>query len=280
MASPYAASPIQSVSSPAPDRILNSASLARLTSLATQTLTALLERQRLASISKNTPSSPTRSSSLAGVEPTPQIARNLKLLRTEILDYERGRTAESTTESKAVARGRRREVEYETRELRDQFTRMRTMLAHPEDIVEELEELPPSPSPSPSPERRLESTAQGLASYMPYKDDPDALERGMGEGEVFQMNEQLMADQDTRLDHLSDSITRQRDISLQINGELEVHTGLLEGLDTDLDRTSDRLSRARRQLDKFSRGMKGNGATIFIGLLITVLLLLIVIFKT
>lgn len=132
---------------------------------------------------------------------------------------------------------------------------------------------------------------------MPYKDDPDALERGPEDGEVYQMNEQIMdglsslsliyqdthkylIDQDTRLDHLSHSINRQRDISLQINSELDTHTGLLEGLDSDLDRTGDRLSKARKQLDRFARGMKGNGATIFIVLLITILLLLIVIFKT
>jgi len=154
------------------------------------------------------------------------------------------------------------------------------MLARPDDVVEELEELPPSPSPSPSPERTFERTKQGLASFMPYKDDPDALERGPDDGEVYQMNEQIMVEQDNHLDHLSHSINRQRDISLQINSELDVHTGLLEGLDADLDRTGDRLGRARKQLDKFARGMKGNGATIFIGLLITILLLLIVIFKT
>lgn len=28
---------------------------------------------------------------------------------------------------------------------------------------------------------------------MPYKDDPDALERGPDDGEVYQMNEQIMA---------------------------------------------------------------------------------------
>lgn len=134
---------------------------------------------------------------------------------------------------------------------------------------------------------------------MPYKDDPDALERGPDDGEVYQMNEQIMtseqlyrsrlasltsffpiSDQDSHLDHLSQSINRQRDISLQINSELDVHTGLLEDLDADLDRTGDNLSRTRKQLDKFARGMKGNGASIFIGLLITILLLLIVIFKT
>lgn len=67
-------------------------------------------------------------------------------------------------------------------------------------------------------------------------------------------------DQDTHLDRLSNSIRNQRDISLQINDELEVHTGLLESLDHELDTTGDRLSRARRRLDHVARGAKDNGA--------------------
>lgn len=73
---------------------------------------------------------------------------------------------------------------------------------------------------------------------------------------------EIMEDQDVHLDNLSRSITRQRDISLQINDELDVHTGLLEGLDHDLDRTDSRLTSARRKLDRVAKGVKGNGAWI------------------
>ena len=72
--------------------------------------------------------------------------------------------------------------------------------------------------------------------------------------------QQIMDNQDVHLDELSRSITRQRDISLQINDELDVHTGLLEGLDHDLDRTDSRLTGARRRLDKVARGARENGA--------------------
>jgi len=84
---------------------------------------------------------------------------------------------------------------------------------------------------------------------------------------------------------------------LQINDELEVHTGLLEGLDQDLDGTQSRLSGARRRLNRVAKGAKENGlyflqkilipligfipgSTVTIGLLILILLLLIIIFKT
>ena len=67
-----------------------------------------------------------------------------------------------------------------------------------------------------------------------------------------------MDQQDVHLEHLSQSINRQRDISLQINDELDVHTGLLEELDHELDDTGGRLSRARHKLDRVARGAKEN----------------------
>ena len=69
----------------------------------------------------------------------------------------------------------------------------------------------------------------------------------------------LLAEQDDHLEHLSQSISRQHHISLQINDELDTHTGLLEGLDHDLDRTQGRLGNARRRLDRVARGAKANG---------------------
>lgn len=69
----------------------------------------------------------------------------------------------------------------------------------------------------------------------------------------------LVLDQDIRLDTLAQSIGRQRDISLRINDEIGTHQGLLEELDHDLDTTSHRLGRARRQLGNFAQKAKENG---------------------
>lgn len=66
-------------------------------------------------------------------------------------------------------------------------------------------------------------------------------------------------EQDQHLDLLSHSITRQHHISLQINEELDVHSDLLQELDTQIDRTEGRLGRARKSLDKVVRGVKNNG---------------------
>jgi len=63
-------------------------------------------------------------------------------------------------------------------------------------------------------------------------------------------------DQDVHLDSLSRSITRQRDLSVQINDELETHTGLLEEFDHDLDDTGIRLGRARHRLGRVANGAR------------------------
>ena len=70
---------------------------------------------------------------------------------------------------------------------------------------------------------------------------------------------QSLIEQDQYLDLLSHSINRQHHMSLQINEELDVHSNLLEELDTQLDHTEGRLGRARKSLDKVARGVKNNG---------------------
>ncbi|KAJ2990173.1 hypothetical protein NUW54_g8551 [Trametes sanguinea] len=240
------------------------ATLAKLTSLSTQTLSLLLERQRLQNLN---------STSLH----TPQIAKNLEQLRAGILDME---AMDGVSEASKL--------------LRSQHERMRGMLGAEADAVgiQRCEDPQPpmdllassssSPTPdspavaSPSPPL-LPPAAPTNAEYAPYTDDPEA---GYSSEEMLLQQRRIMDDQDVHLDELSRSITRQRDISLQINDELDVHTGLLEGLDHDLDRTDSRLTHARRKLDRVARGAKENGSTLMIGLLILVLLILIIVFKT
>ena len=115
--------------------------------------------------------------------------------------------------------------------------------------------VPPAPVVSPAP-----PTATEAHHFAPYSDDPEA---GYTNEEMLLQQRQIMDDQDVHLDELSRSITRQRDISLQINDELDVHTGLLEGLDHDLDRTDSRLTGARRKLDRVAKGARENGTCFF-----------------
>ncbi|KAK0199849.1 hypothetical protein DFS33DRAFT_1365417 [Desarmillaria ectypa] len=204
-------------------------SINKLTSLSTQTLSLILERQRFPH---------------AAATHDERIQGNMQVLRDGILELGSGT---------------------EVNGLRQQYERMRGMVGG--QTLEDERELPPPPTPRKSQEQ----------VYTPYTDDPDPdLEAGI----LLQEQRQLMDDQDNHLDALSYSINRQRDVSLQINSELNTHTELLDGLDEDLDITHSRLSTARRSLERVSKGVKGNGSTVTIGILILVLLVLIVIFKT
>ncbi|KAJ7678224.1 syntaxin-like protein [Mycena polygramma] len=232
-------------------------SLAKLTSISTQTLSLLLERQRLQTLPSYSVQPPDSTPPQSTGLHIPQITQNLNALRSGILALE-------------AKEGRSAAVNL----LRNQHERMHAMLgARADDGVESLEpERPPAkliPSPSPSPAAE--------AVYTPYTDDPEA---AYEPGALLQEQQQMMAHQDTHLDLLSHSINRQRDISLQINDELEVHTGLLEELDTDFNHTETILTNARRRLDRVAQGAKNNGSTVTIGALILVLLILIIVFKT
>ncbi|KIL62800.1 hypothetical protein M378DRAFT_12590 [Amanita muscaria Koide BX008] len=237
-------------------------SLPKLTSVSTQTLSLLLERQRLQSLP------------LVGPSDThlQQIVKNFTQLRTGILKLEAN---EGRTEAVSL--------------LKSQFERMRGMLGD-EGNVESLEIQQTTPA---LPRTSLSKDGTGAplggssllgsskdfassASYTPYKDEPEESHPDT----ILQVQRQLLGEQDEHLDQLSRSINRQHHISLQINDELGVHTGLLEELDTEVDMTGSRLSSARRRLDKLAKGARENSSTVTIGLLILVLLVLIIVFKT
>ncbi|KAF4566303.1 hypothetical protein EYR36_011721 [Pleurotus pulmonarius] len=236
-------------------------SLARLTSTSTQTLSLLLERQRLQTFPAFSASPDAASDPLH----LPQIRKNMGQLRAGILEME---AKEGRTQSAQL--------------LRNQYGRMRAMLGNDAGLVEPLDnpesststsraesELPLIPPPPPSKDTE--------PIYTPYTDDPQG---DADPGIMLQTQRRLMDEQDEHLDRLSQSVGRQHHISLQINDELDVHTGLLQELDTDLDQTGNRLTSARRRLDQVARGAKENSSAMAIGLLILILLLLIIIFKT
>ncbi|EIN05491.1 hypothetical protein PUNSTDRAFT_91765 [Punctularia strigosozonata HHB-11173 SS5] len=248
--------------------------LAKLTALSTQTLSLLLERQRLSTFTLNATNAKPNTLHL------PQITRNLRQLREGVLQLEE-------------RDGRSEAVEL----LRAQYGRMCGMVDKDVDVEKEgllplVDETPVeqeavassssrSSSPMGIPRKARETLGISGGNFAPYSDDPErGPEEEQGTDMLLQEQSQLMAHQDDHLDALSRSIGRQRDLSLQINDELDTHHGLLESLDHELDRTSDRLSTARRKLNKFAKGVKGNGSTYTIAGIILILLILIIIFKT
>lgn len=162
----------------------------------------------------------------------------------------------------------------QTQGLREQYSSILSVLGEDEAAAAGAQSLPPAPRPKI--ESLIPSTAAaGSSERVEFRDDPEQTNDDM-----FMQQKQIMQDQDTQLDVLSQSIGRQHHLSLQINDELGEQAGLLDGLDEDLDRTGVRLQRAHRTLDRVSRGARENCSTVTIGVVIFVLLLLIVIFKT
>jgi len=78
-------------------------------------------------------------------------------------------------------------------------------------------------------------------------------------GQVLQLHQRIMEDQDESLDRLSQSISRQRELSLQIGDELDSHAELLDDVDGLVDRTQHRLTGARKRMDTITRKAKDNG---------------------
>ncbi|KAF8529792.1 hypothetical protein JB92DRAFT_607554 [Gautieria morchelliformis] len=86
--------------------------------------------------------------------------------------------------------------------------------------------------------------------------------------EMLESQRLMMQDQDTHLDSLHSSLTRQHSLSRELSSELDVQAGLLTALDDDVDNTTSRVGRARRSLDKVGQGLGANGSTVTIAVLI------------
>ncbi|KAF5352248.1 hypothetical protein D9757_012506 [Collybiopsis confluens] len=272
---------------PTPGTPTPSQALAKLTSISTKTLSLLLERQRSSTLSS--------SSSVSGISNSlhlEQIQGNLIALRTGILDLGAG---QSQSQAEAV------------KLLRKQYERMRGMLLA--ESGEHAVNVPSLDEPTPKKADLLLLTSPSNASlapligtppshsrqtstspspppadysgpFAPYTDEPSSSYEDTDPRALLQNQQQLLDTQDTHLSLLSDSISRHHTLSLQINSELDTHHGLLEELDTELDQTEGRLGRARKRLNRVSRGLRGNGSTVCIGVLILLLLVLIIAFKT
>ena len=139
-------------------------SLAKLTALSTQTLSLLLERQRLQSLSPAFPGGATNSSLHL-----PQITRNFAQLRSGILELE-----STGDHSEAVVL------------LRNQHVRMRGMVGL-DAVIEPLPEPTATQEVDPQAREKPQDAwpAVGKQAFTPYTDDPEA-----GRDPVFVLQEQ------------------------------------------------------------------------------------------
>ncbi|KAH6888749.1 hypothetical protein B0T10DRAFT_61271 [Thelonectria olida] len=108
-----------------------------------------------------------------------------------------------------------------------------------------------------------------------YRDEADA----MTNQQIHQYHAQILDQQDEQLDRLGESISRQRDLSMQIGDELDEHVAMLDEVEGNTDRHQSRLDRASKALGKVAKGAGENKQMTTIIVLIIILVLLIAILK-
>ncbi|USP74199.1 hypothetical protein yc1106_01473 [Curvularia clavata] len=126
--------------------------------------------------------------------------------------------------------------------------------------------------------------AANRSALFPYRDNPEDPEASPDQShldnqQIHEYHSQVLRDQDDQLDRLGESISRQRELSMQIGNELDDHVMLLDDVEEGVDRHQAQFSRARGRLDRFSRKAKDNWSLTIIVVLIIILVLLIVITK-
>ncbi|KAH8816267.1 hypothetical protein F5884DRAFT_215954 [Xylogone sp. PMI_703] len=123
---------------------------------------------------------------------------------------------------------------------------------------------------------------ENRAALFPYRDDPEAGppdQSHMDNQQIHAYHTQVLAEQDEALDRLGESISRQRELSIQMGDELDEHVEMLDEIDRHVDRHQSRLDKARNSLGKVARKAKDNMQMTIIVILIIILVLLIIILK-
>ncbi|KAK9240898.1 syntaxin-61, partial [Lipomyces kononenkoae] len=276
------------------DSSFTSPTASRLLLLADNTLVSVLERNRLKSLDLE-PSAAEEA----------DIQRNLLALRDGIATLERDQST-AETDSSVSSRAVKSREDTLIR-LQKQFDKLLSLLQDggADKLLSQLSSPRPSRSslvyPSNNDEynssrsRLLNSSnprpktpktvrfSDNLIDMQPVSTpDPlsiaaDEARNSANNNEVLQMQQRIMQQQDDSLDRLSESISRQRELSIQIGDELDSHIELLGEVDRLVDWGQHRLDGARKRLDYVSRKTKENRSLVAIIVLIIVLLLLIII---
>ncbi|KAH6640653.1 hypothetical protein F5144DRAFT_105658 [Chaetomium tenue] len=128
----------------------------------------------------------------------------------------------------------------------------------------------------------------------PYRDSPSLSDddtagyrdhiatQNLSNTQIHAYHQQVLHEQDAQLDALGASIARQRELSMQIGDELDDQVLMLDESERAMDRQTNALGRARRQIGRIARGAAESGEgrqMTAIVVLIIVLVLLIVILK-
>ncbi|KAI0483970.1 v-SNARE [Xylariaceae sp. FL0804] len=102
---------------------------------------------------------------------------------------------------------------------------------------------------------------------------------GLSNAQVHAYHQQVLDQQDSQLDALGASISRQRELSLRMGDELDGHAALLDDLDGQVDGHAGRLRGARNRVGRIARAAGESRQMVAIVVLIVVLVLLIALLK-
>ncbi|RKF58369.1 putative snare complex subunit [Erysiphe neolycopersici] len=113
--------------------------------------------------------------------------------------------------------------------------------------------------------------------FFPYRDEPDSKDNShLDNQQLLNYHSQIMDQQDQALDNLSKSIQRQRELSIQIGGELNEQVEILDDIDRNVDRHHTRLRKTMRQLETTAKYAKNNRQIRIIAVLLLILVVLII----
>jgi len=94
---------------------------------------------------------------------------------------------------------------------------------------------------------------------------------------LVSMQQQVMNQQDTELEHLEHSVATTKHVALQINEETSLHNRLLDELDIEVGSTQNRLTTAQKKLKNVMRRAGSCKTQLLVFLLVVVLVLVILI---
>ncbi|KAI9731360.1 MAG: hypothetical protein M1834_005265 [Cirrosporium novae-zelandiae] len=179
--------------------------------------------------------------------------------------------------------------------LASDFTRAQSnkpLRSHPSSSIRRTPSIPASKSvrfsdnPLASPPASDSDSEEdpNRAKLFPYRDDPadndsPPDQSALSNQQIHQYHRQVLAEQDAHLDTLGQSVSRQRELSIQIGDELDDHVAILDDVDQGVERHQSRLDGARRKLGIVARKAKDNGQITIIVILIIILVLLIILLK-
>lgn len=113
-----------------------------------------------------------------------------------------------------------------------------------------------------------------------YRDTIDG--QDMDNTQIHAYHQRILEEQDAQLDALGASISRQRELSMQIGDELDNQVTMLDESERAVDRHQNALDRARDRVGRFARAANNSGEGKQMGIilaLIIILVLLIIILK-